>query len=212
EELRHCNVDGVRNVLAFAVKAEAPLIHVSTAFLHMRGDYSLNNYEVSKHEAEQVIYKSGIPAVIVRPSIVLGDSSTGAVHKFQGMHRIQRLLIKELLPVLPGSLDAFIDFVPQDSVVNAILGLIQYNVIHGEYWLTAGEQALRFHEALDVLIEHTSLLLGKPLVRPRIMKPDAFNRLIRPVFFPAFPGHLQHMFEEALDFLKYINMEETFPS
>jgi len=211
-ELRHYNVEGTRNVLAFATQAKAPLIHVSTAFVHARGGHTLNHYEASKLEAEQLIRQSGAPVVIVRPSIVIGDSQTGAICKQQGIHRMMRLLLREILPVVPGSPNTFIDFVPQDSVAEAIIGLVNHKVVTGEYWLTAGAQALRFGEGLELLVEHASHLLGRTLTKPRLMNPAAFDRLIRPVFLPLFPERQQRIFEESLTFLKYMNMEETFPS
>lgn len=212
EELRHANVEGTRNMLAFANKANAPLIHVSTAFVHARGAHKFNNYEASKVEAEQMMRQSGVPAVIVRPSVVIGDSRTGAICKFQGIHRMIRLLLKEVIPVVPGSPNSFIDFVPQDSVAEAIIGLVNHGITEGDYWLTAGAQAMRFREAVEVLAEHGSHLMGRALTKPRIMNPTAFDRLIRPVFLPMFPEREQRMFEESLAFLKYLNMEETFPS
>jgi len=212
EELRHTNVDGARHMLDFARAANAPLIHVSTAFVQARGGYALNNYEASKREAEALVRASGVPAVIVRPSVVIGDAQSGAICKFQGIHRMIRLLVRELLPVVPGSPRSFIDFVPQDSVAEAILALIDHEVSEGEYWLTAGEGALRFQAGLEVVLASAAQALGRPLTRPRVMKPDAFDRLIRPVFLPAFPARQQRMFEEALDFVKYMNMDEAFPS
>lgn len=212
DELRRANVDGVRHMLHFAKAANVPLLHVSTAFIHARGGYALNNYESSKLEAERVVRESGVPTVIVRPSIVLGDSQTGAITQFQGVHRIFRMFIKEMLPVVPGANGSYIDYVPQDSVAAAIRALIEYQVSAGDYWLTAGEAAIRYEDLLDVLIAHASQIIGRPLARPRVMKPDAFDRLVRPVFLPAFPLRLQRMFEEALAFTKYMNMVEAFPS
>ena len=212
DELRRANVDGVRHMLAFAKVANAPLIHVGTAFIHARGGYALNNYESSKLEAEAVVQASGVPTVIVRPSIVIGDSQSGAITQFQGVHRIFRMFIKELLPVVPGAHGSYIDYVPQDTVAAAIRALLAYEISEGEYWLTAGEAAIRYDRLLDVIIEHGSHLLGRQLARPRVMKPDAFDRLVRPVFLPAFPLRLQKMFEEALNFTKYMNMVEAFPS
>lgn len=212
DELRRSNVDGVRHILDFAKAANAPLIHVGTAFIHARGGYALNNYETSKLEAEQVIRASGVPTVIVRPSIVIGDSQTGAITQFQGVHRIFRMFIKEMLPVVPGAHGSYIDYVPQDSVAAAIQALLAYQVTEGEYWLTAGEAAIRYEALLEIVTGHASHVLARPLARPKVMKPSTFERLVRPVFLPAFPQRQQRMFEEALDFTKYMDMSEPFPS
>lgn len=212
DELRRHNVDGVRHMLAFAAEADVPLLHVSTAFVQARSGYQLNNYERSKLEAEQIIHQSDVPAAIVRPSVVIGDSRTGVISKMQGIHRMIRLLLKETMPVVPGSPNSLIDFIPQDYVADVLLGLLEQGITKGDYWITAGEDAVSFGEAVDLLAEHASMLMGRTLTKPRIMKPAAFDRLIRPVFLPMFPKRQQQIFEESLAFLKYMNMEEPFPS
>jgi len=92
------NAEGTRNVLAFL--AEAPrltrLHYVSTAYvsgtatgLFRESDLDVgqgfkNHYEETKFLAEVEVARSGIPAAIYRPSIVVGDSRTGETGKFDG--------------------------------------------------------------------------------------------------------------------------------
>jgi nucleoside-diphosphate-sugar epimerase len=84
------NVDGTRNMLSFAHRLESlgRFWHVSTAYVcGTRSGTSpeallgpavayANPYEESKHAAEALVAASGLPWVIVRPSILLGDSRT----------------------------------------------------------------------------------------------------------------------------------------
>jgi nucleoside-diphosphate-sugar epimerase len=84
------NLRGTENLLEFLRgSARRPrLYHVSTAFVQWQGrdrvaeellgdgPYS-NAYEESKHLAERAVASSGMDWVIVRPSILVGDSKTG---------------------------------------------------------------------------------------------------------------------------------------
>jgi nucleoside-diphosphate-sugar epimerase len=84
------NVTGTQNLLEFLGKSSRRprLYHVSTAFVQWQGrervaeemlgdgPYS-NAYEQSKHLAERVVANSGADWVIVRPSILVGNSRTG---------------------------------------------------------------------------------------------------------------------------------------
>jgi thioester reductase-like protein len=84
------NVEGTQHVLDLAATAGVPFYHISTAFVHpcrrAMGSDTPNAYDRSKLEAERVVRESGLLATIVRPSIVAGDSQTGAIVNFQGLH------------------------------------------------------------------------------------------------------------------------------
>ena len=84
----HTNVDGTRNVVQFANSHAARLLHVSTAFVcgDSRGTFGeedldvgqrfRNGYEESKYLAERVVREeAGVPFVIFRPSVVVGDNA-----------------------------------------------------------------------------------------------------------------------------------------
>jgi nucleoside-diphosphate-sugar epimerase len=84
------NLQGTQNLLDFLGCSVRPprLYHVSTAFVQWQGrdrvgeellcdgPYS-NAYEESKHLAERAVASSGADWVILRPSILVGDSRTG---------------------------------------------------------------------------------------------------------------------------------------
>ena len=102
---RGVNVGAARHVAEFALAAEARggcrrLNHVSTAFV--AGDAEgvvyeppfapigefRNTYERSKWEAEQEIRDAAdrVPVTVTRPSIVVGDSRTGATPHFRVLY------------------------------------------------------------------------------------------------------------------------------
>ena len=211
-ELHRCNVTGVRNILAFAEAAHAPMIHVSTAFVQPRRGHRFNGYERSKREAEALVRQSGLPATIVRPSIIVGDSATGNICKQQGIHRVMRLLLDGILPAVPGTVDARIDFVPQDRVAAAIIGLLNNRIIGGDYWLTAGEDALSLRDALQILVEHGSALLQRQVPMPRMVQPSAFAQLIEQGHRCTLTDQEQRRIEEAKGLFKFMTMGEHFAS
>jgi len=84
------NVVGTQNMLAIAAGLPklGRFVHVSTAYvagtnpgpiaedeLPARGRFR-NSYEATKWGAEQAVRQSGLPFVIFRPSIIMGDSQT----------------------------------------------------------------------------------------------------------------------------------------
>jgi thioester reductase-like protein len=77
--LEATNVAGTELVAAFAAAANAVLYQVSTAFVGttVDGDHGRTaiGYAASKLAAEQVVRSSGVPHVILRPSVVIGDSA-----------------------------------------------------------------------------------------------------------------------------------------
>jgi len=200
------NIDGTRNILELAETAQASLFHISTAFVHpsnqvIDGDASYA-YVHSKREGERAIRESGLPHTILRPSIIIGDSQTGAIAKFQGFHLVTGLITIGGLPVLPISPHYYVDFVPQDVVVDTIAACIDRNSIGSEWWLTAGEQALTVRAVVDSCVEHSHRLTGHSAIPPKVVDSDLFERLILPVFLPALPRHQQKTILRALHITK----------
>lgn len=148
------NVEGTRNVLRFLARAPRleRLHYVSTAYVSgtTTGTYRetdldvgqrfKNFYEETKFLAEVEVVRSGLPATIYRPAIVVGDSRTGETGKFDGpyftlsaMERVPSpgLFIKVGWGRNPANL------VPVDFIVDALAGLAESPVSAGKtYHLT----------------------------------------------------------------------------
>src|SRR5205807_591367 len=83
-----------------------------------------NAYEESKFEAEILVRRAmgQLPCTVLRPSIVVGDSKTGEIDRFEGPYAIAILLVTSPLAVplpLPGDGVAPLNVVPIDFVVEA---------------------------------------------------------------------------------------------
>ena len=109
EETKAINIEGTKNVFAFACKIGARKFHfISTAYVCGDrkgtvfeneldcGQKFKNTYEKSKYEAEKLVKEYGrkynLQTTIYRPSIVLGDSKTGFTSNFMGYYYIARVL------------------------------------------------------------------------------------------------------------------------
>ncbi len=134
---RATNIDGTARALELARQAGAGFLHVSTAYVC--GDRSgaigeddplptsgfTNGYEASKAEAEALVRTSGVPFVIARPSIVVGDSRTGAIRQFDTIYAAFKLIAEGRVRHMPVSRGATLDFVPLDHVAAAMIALAE---------------------------------------------------------------------------------------
>jgi len=214
--LEATNIAGTENVAAFAAAANAVLYHVSTAFVHTRADGDRGRtavgYAASKSAAEQAIRSSCIPHVILRPSVVIGDSVTGEMAAFQGLHQVVAGMFAGTVPMIPFDPGWPIDFVPADVVADAIACVIESRVSEGEFWISAGDKALRLDEGVAVVVE-LARTLGVSIDTPRFVPPDMFDRLIGPVFLDALPDRIRRNVVRMLEFFTtYLQSGETKPS
>jgi nucleoside-diphosphate-sugar epimerase len=214
--LEATNVTGTERVAIFAAAAKAVLYHVSTAFVHTTVDGDRGRtavgYAASKSAAERVVRSSGVPHVILRPSVVIGDSGTGEIAAFQGLHRVAAGMFAGIVPIIPFDPGWPIDFVPADVVADAIACVVENRVSRGEFWITAGEKALRLDEAVAVAVE-VGRGLGVSIDVPRFVPPDMFDRLIGPVFLDALPGKIRRNVLRMLEFFTtYLQSGQSKPS
>lgn len=134
-DYRSVNVEGTEQLAALAGRGGMQLLHVSTAYVCGMHDGPVletptrcgrtfaNGYEASKAAAERVIRRSGIPAAIARPSIVVGDSDTGAIRTFDRLYLAFKLVAEGRIRRMPASQGATLDFVPIDYVAEGIVAL-----------------------------------------------------------------------------------------
>jgi long-chain acyl-CoA synthetase len=158
DDARQINVDGTREVLALAEEAAARgtldrFVHVSTAYVageragcarEDEGDVGQrfrNTYERTKLEAEELVRDSAVPAAILRPSVIVGDSVTGWTPAFNVIYFPLQAFARGLFPNVPGDPDARLDIVPIDTVADALLELLRGPVRDGAFHVVAGDSA-----------------------------------------------------------------------
>jgi len=214
--LEATNVGGTEHMAALAADAGVPLYHVSTAFLHAKADGERGRtavgYAASKRAGEDVVRASGVPHVILRPSVVIGDSQTGAIESFQGFYGVAGAVLGGMAPMIPFDPTWPVDFVPCDVVADAIATAVEQRLTTGEFWITAGEQALRLEDAVSLTVE-LGAEFGLVVDPPRFVPPDLFDRLIAPVFLDALPAKVRVTVLRLLEFFAaYLSMDSAMPS
>ena len=144
-----------REAVSFAERAQVPIYYVGSAYTTSRGmasdANSFGNRADPETVAEQAIRGSSAPTVIIRPSVVIGDSRTGVISEFTGVYQFIQLLLRTGLDQLPADPDWLIDLIPIDVVVDVIVKLVQNDITAGEFWLTNGESAMTVEQFWDTL-------------------------------------------------------------
>ncbi len=117
-----------------------------------------NYYESTKHEAEKYVrtaMKAGLPAIIYRPAIVVGNSHTGETQKFDGPYYVIQWLLRQgrhaVLPKLNNPEHYTINLVPSDFVLDAISYLHDQPTSVGQTFQLADPSPLSIKEVVEVL-------------------------------------------------------------
>jgi len=159
EDARRINVEGTREILRLASEAREHgtlerFVHVSTAYVagerrgrvrEREGDLGQgfrNTYERTKLEAERLVHDSGLPASVLRPSVIVGDSVTGWTPCFNVIYWPLQAFARGIFEQIPGEADAPIDIVPIDTVADALLELLCGPVRCGTFHVVAGDEAV----------------------------------------------------------------------
>lgn len=190
-KMRLVNVEGQREVLevALGMRSLQRLCLWSTAFvagdrvgvvredeLNLAGTFR-NEYEHSKAEAEALgrAAMSKLPITILRPTIVVGDTQTGIVDRFDGIYLGIRRIVTAATNVavpMPASGSYPLNVVPADYVAKAARVLARHpNTVGGTYHL-ADPQPLTAKRFFDAVADAA----GRP--RPSVFLPHGVVRAV----------------------------------
>ena len=185
------NVDGTKNVLAFAgdCAALARLQYVSTCYVSGRwtgifresdlekGQEFNNFYEETKYLAEIEVRKwiaAGLPATVYRPAVVTGDSRTGETQKYDGPYYVLRWLLKQptvaVLPVPGDPARTRVNLVPRDFVIDAIEALSAAKVAIGRTYHLADPDPPTIDEAIRMMGEATGRMIVRVPMPAKVAK------------------------------------------
>ena len=207
------NVKGTGEIVRLARQAKARLVYISTAFvLSAASDLApISMYEESKRQAEALVRTLDDDFVIVRPSIIIGDSRTGQVSVYQGLHDVMGSMIDRSLPVLPTTPGMLCDFVAQDWVADAIWAAAHHPKPLQELWITSGSQAMSI-EAIVAIAVRLGSDHGFEGAPPRIVPYETLQRLFIPVFLESLPNRMKRRFQANLKMARYMNQRAVLPS
>ncbi len=198
------NVSGTERVLDLAERAPRleRLHYVSTCYVSGRydgvfreddlekGQRFNNYYEDSKYLAEVQVRKrmSRIPTTIYRPSVVVGDSTTGATQKFDGPYFVIQWLLRQpriaVLPVVGRPSRYTFNVVPRDFVIRALEYLSGLKDNAGRTYALADPQPLTVDETIETIAEATGrrvvrIPLTKTIAKGALRYVPGFYRLMR---------------------------------
>jgi thioester reductase-like protein len=198
------NVEGTRNVLelAFDAKHLRRFNHFSTCYVS--GDrqgviaedeldlhqHFRNAYEETKFEAEKVVRRAmekGLPASIYRPGIVVGDSRTGEIDRFDGPYYLGILLVTSPIgsPLpLPGNGVAPLNVVPIDFVSQAAMQLSQDDRAVGKTFHLVDPNPLSSRRVYELIAAQSGRKLPRVTMPARaadvLMRIPGVERFLRP--------------------------------
>jgi thioester reductase-like protein len=218
EEARAINVEGTRRVLDFAgaVPGLRRVAYVSTAYVagDRRGTVYeddresgtfRNSYERSKHEAEALVRSSTLPWTIARPSIVVGESTTGWTASFNVLYGPLRAFDAGAYPVLPARRRSPVDVVPVDYVADAVAALAHHPEAEGgTYHLTAGANTSTVGEIMGLATGR----FDRPA--PRLVPPRAYRKLVHPLVLRRVTPSTRRLLERSEVYFPYFAMRLRF--
>ncbi len=190
-KMRLVNVEGLREMLEVALGMEQleRFCHWSTVFVAgdrdgvVReaeldvGQRHRNRFEASKAEAERLARKAmaKLPITILRPAILVGDSETGEVQRFDGPYILMNAIVNAPANVavpLPAQGRFPLHLVPADYVVRAGAALARHAEAVGGTFHLVDPDPLSAHDFFCAVADAA----GRP--RPTVFLPHGFSRAI----------------------------------
>lgn len=222
DEARHINVEGTRHILDFAGGARRlrSFAYVGTAYVAGErsdlvredelgvGQGYRNTYEQTKAEAEALVRSrlGSLPGVILRPSIIVGDSRTGVTSSFKMMYWPLKIYARRLWRTVPGYPDAVLDIVPVDFVANAVARLLFDQAALGStVHLCAGP---RGSATIQQVAQRAMQYFNAP--EPRYVDPKLFFAIVRPLLFASLWGRKRRVLRDGRAYRDYFTMRMQF--
>jgi thioester reductase-like protein len=219
-EAREINVEGTQRMLELAELCMAHgrlrrFSHVSTAYVAGTATGSFgeddldlgqgfrNTYERTKWEAEGLVraHAERLPIQVFRPSIVVGEQTTGWTAAFNVIYAPLRAYAKgAALPLIPGRRSAPVDVVPVDYVADAIFALASREEgtgANGTYSLAAGPQA----SSVGELVTLSARAFDRR--RPITLPPALYRRTLHPLLLRRSRGARRRWLQQGPVFFPY---------
>ncbi len=222
---RNINVAGTENLLEFAARAQKAgtlqrVDYVGTAYVAGKrsgtireeelneGQAFNNTYEQTKCEAEQLVRErwGEIPVAVFRPSIVVGESTTGRTSSFNVMYFPLKIYTRGIWRWIPGTPDTPLDMVPVDFVCDGLERIAREpDSVGRAYHLSASRNATTLGRAAGMA---SSYFGAKPV---RFIQPTLYMNTIHPLAGLLTFGRLHDMLlNKGALYLPYFMNKLTF--
>jgi len=173
-----------------------------------------NTYEQAKAEAEVIVAQGvaeGLPITVHRPSMVVGDSRSGEVIRFQIFyHLVEFLSGRRTFGFFPAFGATRLDIVPVDYVANAVVwssGTLDTSslVLH----LCSGPEESPRLDELQARVRESFLTAGLKVPR-RISLPPGMLRAALPAIRALLPASGRRALSTLPVFLAYLSGDQGF--
>jgi thioester reductase-like protein len=222
DEARSMNVEGTRRVLDFAASAPhlKSFAYVGTAYVAGQrtglvrenelsvGQEYRNTYEQTKAEAEALVRSrmGSLPGVILRPSIIVGNSQTGVTSSFKMLYWPLKIYAHRLWRTVPGYPDAVLDVVPVDYVASSVARLLfDESALGSTVHLCAGPRA---SATIEQVAGRAAEFFKGP--EPRYVDPNFFFAAIRPLLYLVLWGRKRRVLTSGRAYRDYFTMRMQF--
>lgn len=222
KEARHINVEGTRRILDLAKGARLlrSFAYVGTAYVAGErsglvredelqvGQRYRNTYEQTKAEAETLVrsYLDSLPGVILRPSIIVGDSRTGVTSSFKMMYWPLKIYARRLWRTVPGYPDAVLDIVPVDFVAKSVAQLLfDEAALSCTVHLCAGPKG---SATIEQVARRAMEYFDGP--EPRFVDPRLFFAALRPLLYLGLWGRKRRVLRDGRAYRDYFTMRMQF--
>lgn len=177
---RRVNYWGVRNIISFceACPDLSHLVHFSSVVVHAEreglitedeldaGQELINNYFMTKFWGEVEVRRAmdeGLPAIIIRPAGILGDSVTGETDKFDNIYITFKVChmfkgLKVVPPAYLGKGEVRPNFIPIDYLVDAVSAITRKPEAVGKCFHVVDPDPITSREMTGLIWE---LVLGR---------------------------------------------------
>lgn len=174
EALWNANVQTTKNALAAAKKAAVKrFVHCSSTSVHRIPKYlpidekhpftPINNYGKAKLDAEKAVRESGLPFVIIRPSVVYGPSFAPNFEKFA------KAALQAKMPVI-GSGGNRVGYVYQEDLAKAFVLAATSPAALGETFIIASDEEITQLQAMQAFCK----AIGAPAPSKSVSKRKAY--------------------------------------
>jgi long-chain acyl-CoA synthetase len=147
-----------------------------------------------------------MPGVILRPSIIVGDSRTGVTSSFKMLYWPLKIYARRLWRTIPGFPDAVLDIVPVDFVAAAVGRLLfDDTAVGATVHLCAGP---RGSATIQQIARRAAEYFHVP--EPRYVDPGLFFGALRPLLFLFLWGRKRRVLRDGRAYRDYFSMRMQF--
>jgi nucleoside-diphosphate-sugar epimerase len=220
-EAATANVEPLRAVLDLA-DPDTHVVHVSTAYVGTADPASVeadpmfdgyrNGYEWSKARCEEELLARHQGAVtVVRPPLILGRMSDGAIERFSGPYTLLQALVSGLAAAVVGEPGGFAEIAPVDLVAAAVANaaLERPPEANAVVTVAAGKHCLQLASMVELLCGELNAARARVGASPIDIPPMVSLGSWRRFYMPLAEEYLSPMQHEAV---RLLGMFETYTS